>query len=815
MSIATEPPTRPPIPPSGVPEMIDGVPVEIVEPAYEPYTRAAGDKLRVGLALIVFLASILVAAIFQKLIGGAETEVKEIASRVPTGLSQFLVGLDGTIVALSVLGLVSTLVYLRRLRVTGMVVLAVGASYVLMDLLSAVLSNPVLLPADLGQVRFIAAGGPHFLAMGAAVVTVLGAWFPRWVRRAGIATVAFVGFTRIANLNTPYDVAMSVVLGWLVGALIVMVFGSPNRHPVGRSVAEALDRAGIAVRRLEWLGVGTRGSTVYVADVADGSQQFVKVFNDDQRDADLILQAIRWVRLREANDERAFSSLRRQVEHEALLSLKAADDGIPTARMHAVAEVDPDGFLLAFDYIEGDPLAGRGDAISDDLLHQVWSLAESLQTRHIAHRDLNLAHLLERPGGGIAVVDFGFGELAARPAELRSDLAELLCSVAIEVGPERAVASALATIGPDRLADMVSRLQPLALTSVTRAAVKEHDGLLDDLRTRVQEAAGLDEVRLEELARVRPRTIGIIVVFTVALYALLPQLPAVQDLPNQLGSANWWWAPPILVCMCVTWLGATFSVTGAVPDRLPFWPMFRAQMAASFLDTLAPAGLGGLALNTRTMQKRGVDPAVAVAGMGLNGVAGFVMHLVLLGVFLLWTSATGGATGDQNAKFTPPDGKTILIGVGVVSALVVLAFILPITRNYVRDKGLPMVRQAGRGLAELARKPRKLLSLFGGSTLVTLGFYGALLCAVEAFGGGLTPAQTGAAYMIAFSVAIFAPTPGSLGALEFSLITAFQGLGMNADSALASVSLFRFGTFFLPILPGWIVFTYMQRRGDV
>ncbi len=796
-------------------ELVEGVEVEIIEPVPDAYSRSPGDKLRVAVALGTFVLTLLAAAVFRSLIEGAENDVKDLANRV-SGLQKFLLSLDGIIVLLSTFGLLVTLVVLRRVRVTIMVLIASASSYLLMDVLAVAL-NGFKLPGVEVQVRFISEKGPHFLAMGAAVVTVLGPWFPRWVRRVGVATVAFVALTRMSPIgtNTPYDVAMSTMLGWLVGTLSVMVFGSPNRQPSGRAIAQALAGVGVVIDRLELKGRGARGSSVYVADTPDGQPRFVKVFSTDQRDADALLQVVRWIRLREASGSRPFASLRRAVEHEALVALKANDDGVPTAKMLAVAEVEPDGMLLAFDYLGGESLAGSGKHLADSMLDEVWRVASALRRHRISHRDLRLDHFIVGVDGRPRVVDLGSGELAANTADLNSDIAELLCSVALEVGADRAVATAEKVLGIATLGSMVSRLQPLALSAETRSRLREHSGLLDELRDQVQTAAQLEEVRYEELARIKPRTIGIIVVFTIAFYALLPQLATVGELGDQIRNANFWWVAPMLVCVVVTWAGATIGLMGSVPDRLPFTTMYAAQMSSSFLDTLAPAGLGGMALNTRLMQKRGVEPARAVAGVGLNGVAGFIMHIVLLGVFLFWTSITGSQAAESNASIKPPDTRNILIGVGGVAALVLLAFVLPYTRKLVRTKGVPMVKDAGKGLAELARRPRKLAALFGGSTIVTLGLYSALLCSVQAFGGDLSPAQIGAAYMVAFSVAVFAPTPGGLGALELSLTAAFQQLGMSVDVAFASVALFRLITFFLPIIPGWITFTIIQRRGLV
>ncbi len=76
-----------------------------------------------------------------------------------------------------------------------------------------------------------------------------------------------------------------------------------------------------------------------------------------------------------------------------------------------------------------------------------------------------------------------------------------------------------------------------------------------------------------------------------------------------------------------------------------------------------------------------------------------------------------------------------------------------------------------------------------------------MVCSVQAYGGGLSFAQIGAAYLVAVSIATFAPTPGGLGALESALIAGLTGFGLSSGEAVSSVLTFRLLTFWLPVLP--------------
>jgi undecaprenyl-diphosphatase len=796
---------------------LDDRPVEIIEPDQEHYVRASSDVIRLVVAIGAFLVTLLAAAILRTVISGAEQDVVHLTSLVPGPISKVLSAAVQTLGYFSPLAAVAALVGIHRVRVAlmtaGAAALASGGMWVI----SRVLSIQFVLPANLGELRAISYPGTSWVAGATAVVTVINPWLPRILRRVGVWSVTVIVITRIATGEyVPYEVAVAVVLGWMCGLGVLYAFGSANRRPNGSSVVNGLRVARIDPVRLEMLGRSVRGSTIYRADLRGGGSRFVKVFDEDQRDTDVLVQAYRWIRLRDAADVRPFSNLRRTVEHEAMMSLAVANDGVPTARMYGVATVDPDAMLLAFDHVDGPQLAGMGaDVIGDDLLRELWEIHLRLRNNRIAHRELRLDHFLLPPGGPATLVDFSFGELAATDELLRSDAAELLCSTAVEVGAERAVAAAVDVIGIDLLADTSTRLQPLALSRETRRRIAEQDALLGEVQAEVQRVADLEEVTYEALARIKPRTLVSGVVLVIAFYALLPRLAEVSDIGAVLSQAHWVWILPMLVLMAGTWVGAGVSVVGSVPDRVAFFPMLRAQVAASFVDLLAPAALGGMALNTRFLQKKGVDSAVAVAGVGLNAVAGLVAHVVILGMFLVWAGSSGSAVSDTGTSIDAPSARTTFVILGVLLACIAAAWAVPTTRKLARTRLVPLLRDAGRGLVDLARKPRKLIALFGGSAIITLGFYGALLCSVEAFGGGLTPAQIGVAYLIASTVTIVAPTPGALGALEAALIAAFQRLGLDPDVAVGSVFLFRAATFWLPVLPGWLMFEWMKRNGEL
>jgi undecaprenyl-diphosphatase len=280
-----------------------------------------------------------------------------------------------------------------------------------------------------------------------------------------------------------FDSIRGVIIGWWAGAAALVVLGTPTRRPSGTSIMRGLEVAGIPMAALERAGVDARGSTPYFGTTVDGRRLFVKALGVDERSADLLFRTYRAVLPHNLGDERPFSSLRRTVEHEALLALMAGELGVKTPRFVALARAKPNAYVLVYEAVDGRSLDGVEPAyLDDELLRSVWDEVADLHTHRIAHRDLRLANVFRGSDGMIWLIDFGFSEAAADDLLIRTDRAELLASTATRVGPERAVAAAAAVVGAAGLTGVNDRLRPWALSGATRTALKADRELLPALK---------------------------------------------------------------------------------------------------------------------------------------------------------------------------------------------------------------------------------------------------------------------------------------------------------------------------------------------
>ena len=268
--------------------------------------------------------------------------------------------------------------------------------------------------------------------------------------------------------------------------------------------------------------------------------------------------------------------------------------------------------LLVMERVDGSSLGQLpAQRISDDLLQRLWAEVDRLHRAGIAHRSLRAANVMVDGDMRPWLTDFSFSELTATQRQKDLDLAELLASLATLAGADRAVSSAAAVIGSQRLASAVPLLQPLALSAATRHAVAHDDGLLAATRSAAAAASGLNEQPLARLQRVRPRTLLAIAAAAGAFYFILPQLAQVSSSWQALQSAHWAWLPVIIAASALTYLASAAALIGAVPGPVPFWPATLTQAASSFVNRVSPANVGGMALNARFLQKSGVSPGPA------------------------------------------------------------------------------------------------------------------------------------------------------------------------------------------------------------
>ena len=774
--------------------------------------RHPGDVIRLILAGLVLAGALAVTVITHATYAGASAAaVTAVAPSTVAG--RVLAGLVQAAFAVAAIAAIAVTLHHRRFRLlaslAGVAILAGAALIGIVQLAGG--ERPLALAAGAGQWPWLTGAslaGPALLAAAVAGTVAAAPWLSRPWRRTAWAALWLAAVARlVTGTASPMEVVVAFAVGVTIGAGALVLFGVPDRRIGPDGIAAALASAGLPVAHVEPAAVEAKGSRPFTAVAEDGEPLFIKVLGSDQRDADLLYRAYRFIRLRDVGDTRPAASLIQAVEHQALASVMAERAGVVVPAVRQVIKTADGSALLAMERVDGGSLDRiPGQDISETMLRELWKQVDGLHRARIAHRSLRAANIVADRTGRPWIVDFSFSELGATQRQMALDVAELLASLAAMVGAGRAVGSAVAVIGPDGVAAAVPLLQPLALSAGTRRAIARHDGLLTRTRAAAAAASGREDQELARIQRVRLRTLLAIAAVAGAFYYLLPQLAQVGSSWQAIQSADWAWLPLVIVLSATTYLASAIALMGAVLPRIRFWPTVLAQAASSFVNRVSPANVGGMALNARYLQKSGVEASAGVAAVGVNSLAGAIVHLALLVVFFAWSGR------NITQAFKLPSGSKLLLILAVVLAIVGIVLATRPGRRFAAGKLIPGLKSAAASLRRVAQNPVKMIMLFGGSMLITLAYVGALAASIQAFGGGPGVILIGAVYMGASAIAAAAPSPGGLGAIEAALVAGLTGVGMAAGPAVSAVLLYRLATYWLPVAPGWLSWRALLRR---
>lgn len=786
---------------------------EMLDPAegIRSYERSPADLLRLLVSTVAAIGIVVVTKVMPDAVGGVQADFVDLLAVRSADLVRALEGL----LVLTTVGLLLVTLLLplltRRLRIFGYVILA--------NVLCAVVMGAVDAWLDIdGAVSAVAAAaGVEDLSLPdatgiaqtlAAVIVFLPFVTQRWRRMLWSLFILEVVLQVMVSVHPPATTAVALAVGPAVGSATLLLFGRPLSRPTIPAIRAALATSGLPVTAIEPASVDARGSTPYFVDLADGSRVFAKVLGANERAADLLFRLYRRLRLKNVGDERPDASLRRTVEHEALVSLQARDVGVTTPRLRAVAQVGQDSFLLAYDLIPGKSLdAVPRERLTDQVLTAVWEQVALLHRHRIAHRDLRLANLFLDDGGAPWVIDFGFAEVAADELLLRADVAQLLSSLATAVGPQRAIDAAVGVLGPDAVGASVGRLQEPALSGATRTALKAQPGLLEELRADVSSSCGVDQPRLDPLTRFRPSNGVTLVLAAVTLYLAVPVAVGFDDVASAVGGADWGRIPWLLGAVAVAELALAWQLSSSVSAPIPAAPTVLASLASVFASTTAPSQLGGSSLRVRFLERHGTSPDTAEAAVGLASSVTTVSRVVLLGAALLW----GGRSAFDSVDIDRP--LALRNGLGVLAVLALLAFLVPGVRRRVLHSLRAGRGRAHRGARELAASPGRLTSVAVASALAVMAQVAALQAAGEIIGFNTRIATTAVVFLAGMLLATLAPTPGHLVAVEVVLVAGLVATGLPTATAVTTVLLYRLAAFWLPLLLGGLGFTRLRSSG--
>ncbi len=534
--------------------------------------------------------------------------------------------------------------------------------------------------------------------------------------------------------------------------------------------------------------------TQYLLTVCDPGQELTTTLVETWRN--LRLRGIsRWVA----------PSAKANVERSTLTMMTARRAQVRVPESVGVAQAGASLLLLEKALPPSSSLSDlESEAITDDLLDDIWTQLVRAHQHALAHRDLTFESIRIDTNNHAWLVNWFRSDFATSSLNRRVDTAQMLTLLAARVGAERAIASARRAYTSDYLRSCAPLIQRAVIPFSTTSAVRRSDSdLLGELRGFLAGSEESDEmVTSVDIHRFSLRTIVTVVLLAFATITILGSLNF-SEIAQAVASARLAWIGIAIFAASLTWVGASMALIGFSPQKLRFRDAFLVQIAASLVTVVAPAGMGPAALNLRYLTKQKIATAVAVTTVTIQQIT---QLLAMIGVLIVITVATG-----QSVAVDLPYSK-ILFVLFILLVVASAALSIPRVRHYVWSRIEPLWQQVWPRMLWVLGQPSHLALIFFGNLIMNIGFIGAFWASLVALGGSLDLLTLTVTYLASNSLGSVIPSPGGIGPVEATLTAGLQVAGVALSIALPTAILYRLVTFYGRAPVGWVALKYLQKK---
>ena len=443
----------------------------------------------------------------------------------------------------------------------------------------------------------------------------------------------------------------------------------------------------------------------------------------------------------------------------------------------------------------------EADALTDEILDEAWKQLVFAHAHAISHRHIAPSSLVVDESSQVWLIHWDEGEVATNELNQRIDVAQMLTLLAIYVGKDRALASARRNLSEEALVGCAPVLQKAVLPSEVTASLRRSD-LLDKLREEIVADTPQESVQPANLQRFAPKTMITFAVLTLAAIILMGSLNF-SDIVAAVKQANPIWIAIAFAFAAATWVGGAVPLVAFSQEKVKFGDSILAQVAASIVTLVAPAGIGPAALNLRFLTKQKMSTAAAVTTVTLQQISQFLVTISLLVTVLFFSGSS--------LSVSLPYGA-IIAGVAVVALVVIVCISIPKVRKFIWSKIEPTWKQVYPRLMWVAGQPQRLLAVLAGNMLMNIGFVGAFWASLKAMGGSLNLVTLSITYLASNSLGSVVPSPGGIGPVEAALTGGLQVAGIAVSIALPTAIIYRLVTFYGRAPFGWVALKIMQKR---
>jgi uncharacterized protein (TIRG00374 family) len=308
------------------------------------------------------------------------------------------------------------------------------------------------------------------------------------------------------------------------------------------------------------------------------------------------------------------------------------------------------------------------------------------------------------------------------------------------------------------------------------------------------------------ISRITKKRVVLLLGMLLLLYIVVPRIGSFSDSFLVVRQAR-----PGLVLVAIALLIVTYAIAASIYWSLALKPLryrqtLLVQMSSAFTNRLLPGGLGSLTLYVQYLRRSRHSLSQAIAVAGTNNLLGIVGHLLILAVVLLVT--TDAYPAKLQLPFHLPGATTVWLILGAI-VVVIAANLLVFSK--LRQNAYRLTKEVFDSVLRYRKQPGKLLGALALSCLLTVTYVAVFSFCARAVGVQIGIEHVFLVFTIGMIVGTATPTPGGLIGAEAGLTGGLIAYGVPADMALATALLYRFLTYWLPLLPGFITFVRIRK----
>jgi uncharacterized protein (TIRG00374 family) len=768
--------------------------------------RRASDAFRFGFAVVVVAVSVPV----MRANSAVELGIVHALNPPPAAIrwlvtAMFWLGSVGTVVCLLALGLL-----VPRLAAVRWIAVAAAVTWGACALLGAIL-GPAAGRPDTSALAGVDTSFPVTqLAVTIAVATIALPYLSRALHRLVSFLIAVAVIAAVINgLALPVNAVSSIAIGWGIAAGLHLAVGSPLGLPSAEEVAAWVTNLQVTVKGIARAPYQVWGVEKFVGHDAAGKKIELSVYGRDASDARILAKLWRFCFYRDSGPTLILDRIQ-QVEHEAYLTFMAARAGVLAPEVLAVGQFGPSRDAVIISRLPSGSVLSEADAavVPDSTLEEILESELRLRKAGIAHGALGAETIL-LSADGVCVKDFRSASSSAPVGRLDGDLAAVLASMAVCFGIERTASASARVLDADTARGALVHLQRSALDPVTVSSLRQHKGLLPELRQAVASATGIEVPKLAEAKRISWVNLLFGIGSLIGIWAIIGVLADVSDSLDVIKGARWGWVALAFVLAQLPVAANALATIGAVPGQLPYGRCLALETSNMF-TSLAGGDIAVFAVRVRFFQRQGYDPSAALSSGAIESTASWVVKGLLFLAAIGFAAGTfhvpTGSAGHQTAVWIIVG---VLIAAGIAATLIIF---IPRLRRLASARVRPHLVKIWADFKAIATEPRKVIYVLTGSVLSQLFVALALGASLHAVGQRASIATLLVVITAASLIGGAVPVPGGAGVVEAGLIAGLTGAGVPQEQAVAAVFIQRLFTAYLPPIWGWVTLAWMRRR---